>query len=200
MSIFDHYRTRFEAEQEQEFTIDEFLQLCKEDKAAYASAAERLLMAIGEPEMIDTSQNPVLSRIFSNRIIARYPAFAEFYGMEDVIANIVAYCKHAAQRLEERKQVLYLLGPVGGGKSSIAERLKSLMESFPIYALKGSPINESPLGLFDPQKHGEGLEQDYGIAPRYLNGIASPWAIGVPTPPMSSIMRTLVSEPMTRIF
>ena len=78
MSIFEHYQQRFEAEQEQEFTIDEFLNLCKEDKSVYASAAERLLMAIGEPEMVDTSQDPILSRIFSNRIIARYPAFKDF--------------------------------------------------------------------------------------------------------------------------
>ena len=67
--------------------------------------------------------------------------------MEDAIEQIVAFFKHAAQGLEEKKQILYLLGPVGGGKSSIAERLKSVMELRPIYALKGSPVNESPLGL-----------------------------------------------------
>ena len=59
-----------------------------------------------------------LSRIFANRIIKRYPAFAEFYGMEDAISQIVSFFKHAAQGLEERKQILYLLGPVGGGKCS----------------------------------------------------------------------------------
>ena len=47
-----------------------------------------------------------------------------------------AFFRHAAQGLEERKQILYLLGPVGGGKSSLAERLKSLMEVHPIYVLK----------------------------------------------------------------
>ena len=56
-----------------------------------------------------------------------YPAFAGFYGMEDTIERIVGFFRHAAQGLEERKQILYLLGPVGGGKSSLAERLKSLM-------------------------------------------------------------------------
>lgn len=73
--------------------------------------------------------------------------------------------------------MLYLLGPVGGGKSSIAERLKVLMESYPIYALKGSPINESPLGLFTPDRDGEMLEREFGIPRRVLTGIASPWAI-----------------------
>ncbi|MEZ5738620.1 MAG: hypothetical protein R3E68_03570 [Burkholderiaceae bacterium] len=80
-----------------------------------------MLAAIGQPEMVDTRNDPRLSRIFSNRMIRRYPAFKEFYGMEEAIAQIVSYFKHAAQGLEERKQVLYLLGPVGGGKSSIAE-------------------------------------------------------------------------------
>ena len=97
----------------------------------YATAAERMLAGIGEPELVDTRNDPRLSRLFGNRVIRRYPAFAEFYGMEDAIEQIVAFFKHAAQGLEESKQILYLLGPVGGGKSSIAERLKSLMESIP---------------------------------------------------------------------
>ena len=121
MTIFEHYQARYEASQEEEYTIAEFLEVCKNDKSAYASAAERLLMAIGEPEMVDTSTDAMLSRLFSNRVIARYPAFSEFYGMEEAIEQIVSYLKHAAQGLEECKQVLYLLGPVGGGKSSIAE-------------------------------------------------------------------------------
>ena len=56
--------------------------------------------------------------------------------MEDTIERIVGFFRHAAQGLEERKQILYLLGPVGGGKSSLGERLKALMEQEPIYALK----------------------------------------------------------------
>ena len=64
---------------------------------------------------------------------------------------------------EERKQVLYLLGPVGGGKSSLAERLKLLMEKEPIYVLKAgdeiSPVFESPLGLFDPVTLGAELDR-----------------------------------------
>ncbi len=133
MNIFDHYRQRYEAAKDEEFTLQEFLTTCRQDRGAYANAAERLLMAIGEPVMVDTAQEPRLSRLFSNRVIARYPAFEEFYGMEDAIEQIVSYLKHAAQGLEEKKQILYLLGPVGGGKSSLAERLKSLMQLVPIY-------------------------------------------------------------------
>ena len=49
------------------------------------------------------------SCIWSNRVIARYPAFKEFYGMEEAIEQIVSYLKHASQGLEEQKQILYLL-------------------------------------------------------------------------------------------
>ncbi len=136
-----------------------------------------MLAAIGEPELVDTRNDPRIGRIFGNRVIRRYPAFREFYGMEDAIEQIVAFFKHAAQGLEEKKQILYLLGPVGGGKSSIAERLKAVMELRPIYAIKGSPVNESPLGLFSPEQFGDALERDYGIPRRYLNGIMSPWAV-----------------------
>ena len=177
MSVLESFRSHYLKARDEEMSLYDYLELCKREPMAYATPAERMLAAIGEPETIDTRNDPRLSRIFSNRLIRRYPAFREFFGMEDVIAQIVAYFKHAAQGLEERKQILYLLGPVGGGKSSIAERLKVLMEAHPIYALKGSPINESPLGLFNPQRDGAALEKEYGIPRRYLTGIASPWAI-----------------------
>ena len=118
MNIFDHYRQRYEAAKDEEFTLQEFLTTCRQDRSAYANAAERLLMAIGEPVMVDTAQEPRLSRLFSNRVIARYPAFEEFYGMEDAIEQIVSYLKHAAQGLEEKKQILYLLYPVQPGIKS----------------------------------------------------------------------------------
>ena len=175
MGIFEHYQQRYEAHKEEEFTIQEFLEVCKKDNLAYANAAERLLQAIGEPEMIDTSSDPTLSRIFSNRVIARYPAFSDFYGMEDSVEQIVSYLRHAAQGLEEKKQILYLLGPVGGGKSSLAEKLKELMQHVPIYALKGSPVNDHPFCLFDATEDGKILEKEYGIPSRYLKTIMSPW-------------------------
>ncbi|MEH8018097.1 PrkA family serine protein kinase [Rheinheimera muenzenbergensis] len=176
MSIFEHYKSRYEAAKEEEYTISEFLALCKDDKSCYASASERLLMAIGEPQLTDTAQDPKLSRLFSNRVIARYPAFSEFYGMEEAIEQIVSYLKHSAQGLEERKQILYLLGPVGGGKSSLAEKLKHLMQQVPVYYLKGSPVFDHPLCLFDVNEDGNILQQEYGIPKRYLRNIMSPWA------------------------
>ncbi|MBT8140631.1 MAG: PrkA family serine protein kinase [Gammaproteobacteria bacterium] len=177
MSIFNHYQERYETTQEEEMSLQDYLQLCKQDKSAYANAAERLLLAIGEPETIDTASDPRLSRIFSNKIIKRYEAFHDFFGMEEAIEDIVSYFRHAAQGLEEKKQILYLLGPVGGGKSSLAEKLKVLMEKAPIYALKGSPVFESPLGLFDPLEDANILQEDYGIPERYIQTIMSPWAV-----------------------
>jgi serine protein kinase len=177
MKIFDNFAARYERTREEEYSLQEYLELCKKDRLAYASAAERMLEAIGEPELLDTRHDPRLSRIFANKVIKIYPAFREFYGTEEVIEQVVSYFRHAAQGLEERKQVLYLLGPVGGGKSSIAEKLKSLMEQVPFYAIKGSPVNESPLGLFSETEDGAILEEDYGIPRRYLKTIPSPWAV-----------------------
>ena len=177
MGVFEHYQDRFDAALEEELSLQDYLELCKSDPSVYATSAERLLLAIGEPEFVDTSKDPRFSRIFSNKVIKRYPAFDEFYGMEEAIEQIVSYFRHAAQGLEERKQILYLLGPVGGGKSSLAEKLKDLMQRMPFYALQGSPINESPLGLFDPLEDGAILEEDYGIPPRYIRGVMSPWAV-----------------------
>ena len=177
MSIFDNYQARYEESQEEELSLHEYLEICKADPTAYATAAERLLMAIGEPELVDTSKDPRLTRIFANKVIKVYPAFRDFYGMEDTIEQIVAFFRHAAQGLEEKKQILYLLGPPGGGKSSLAEKLKALMEKIPFYAIKDSPVNESPLSLFNREEDGRILEEDYGIPQRYLGKIMSPWAV-----------------------
>lgn len=171
------YTKRFIDNKEEDLSLDEYLELCKTDPAAYANPAERLLMAIGEPELLDTRHDPILSRIFSNKIIHQYPVFQDFYGMEEPIEQIVGFLKHAAQGLEETKQVLYLLGPVGGGKSSIAEKLKDLMEKVPFYAIKGSPVFESPLSLFNPEEDGNLLEERFGIPRRYLRYLMSPWAV-----------------------
>lgn len=175
--FLDEYAKRYETNKEEEMGLDEYLELCAKDPMAYANPAERLLKAIGEPVQIDTRNDPILSRIFSNKIIQHYSVFDDFFGMEEPIEQIVGFLKHAAQGLEEIKQVLYLLGPVGGGKSSLAEKLKDLMEHVPIYAIKGSPVHESPLGLFKAEEDGEILFEKYGIPTRCLRHIMSPWAI-----------------------
>ncbi|MEZ2333117.1 PrkA family serine protein kinase [Mesorhizobium sp. RCC_202] len=178
--VFDLFSEIYSNAAQEEISLQQYLLACREDKSMYASAPERMVEAIGEPNLIDTSKDERLGRIFSNRTIKVYPSFSDFYGMEDTIERIAGYFRYASQGLEERKQILYLLGPVGGGKSSLAERLKKLMEERPIYTLKVgnkiSPVFESPLGLFHPDRMGDLLEDKYGIARRRLNGLISPWA------------------------
>ena len=177
MNLIEQLKKNYNAKQPIKMPMDEYLQLAKKSDVAYISSAERLLKAIGEPEILDTAKDARLSRIFSNRIIKTYKPFANFYGMEDVIERIVSFLKHAAQGLEESRQILYLLGPVGSAKSSLAECLKTLIEQEPIYVLADeagnpSPIWESPLGLFTSKD-----AEDLGIPARYLNLHASPWAL-----------------------
>ncbi|MDI7921334.1 PrkA family serine protein kinase [Ferirhizobium litorale] len=178
--VFNLFSEIYKSEKQEEMSLQQYLLACRENPSMYATAPERMMEAIGEPTLVDTSTDERMGRIFSNRTIKLYPAFADFYGMEDTIERIVSYFRHAAQGLEERKQILYLLGPVGGGKSSLAERLKKLMEQRPIYTLKVSdkisPIFESPLGLFHPDRMANLLEDKYGIARRRLTGLISPWA------------------------
>ena len=165
--LFSAFTRAYELRRELEMTLSEYLTRVATTRWCTRRRTERLLAAIGEPEMVDTSKDARLGRIFMNRTIRVYPAFSEFYGMEETIERIVGFLRHAAQGLEERKQIMYLLGPVGGGKSSLAERLKALMEVHPIYVLKAgneiSPVFESPLGLFDPETMGTMLEDRYGI-------------------------------------
>jgi serine protein kinase len=177
MSLLDSIKKDFSVTMI-DWSLEEYLSQCRENSSLYASPAERILKAIGEPELIETKLDDRLCRIYSNKVIKRYPAFAEFYGMEETIEQIVSFFKHAAQGLEEKKQILYLLGPVGGGKSSLAERLKQLMEQSTVYVLVAdgevSPVWESPLGLFSGYK--EQIEAEYGIPKRYIPACPSPWA------------------------
>jgi serine protein kinase len=181
MEVFDVFSEIYSRERQEKMSLQEYLLACRNDPTMYASAAERMVKAIGEPTRVDTSTDPRLGRIFLNRTIKRYPTFSDFYGMEETVERLVGFFTYAAQGLEESRQILYLLGPVGGGKSSLAERLKSLMEKEPIYVLMAgdqiSPIFESPLGLFNPDRMGDLLQEKYGIERRRLSGLISPWAV-----------------------
>jgi serine protein kinase len=181
LDVFDLFNQAYSREQHETMSLRDWLLAARDDKMLYASPAERMISAIGNYELVDTAQDPRLGRIFFNRTIKRYKAFEGFFGMEDTIERIVSYFKHAAQGLEEKRQILYLLGPVGGGKSSLAERLKELMEKCPIYVLKAgdqiSPVFESPLGLFRSNDLAALLQEKYGIERHRLSGLMSPWAV-----------------------
>ena len=89
MTIFSHYQGRYESTQEEEFTLQEYLELCKTDPSVYGSAAERMLLAIGEPELVDTSRDPRLSRIFANKVIKRYAPTDKPKAIEKDIARLL---------------------------------------------------------------------------------------------------------------
>ena len=181
LDVFDIFTRDYARERFETMSLRDWLLAARDDKMLYATPAERMVAAIGEPEFVDTAQDARLGRLFFNRTIKTYKAFDGFFGMEDTIERIVGYFKHAAQGLEEKRQILYLLGPVGGGKSSLAERLKDLMEKHPIYVLKAgdevSPVFESPLGLFRSAELTDLLAEKYGIEKHRLGGVMSPWAM-----------------------
>ncbi|MEJ1969197.1 MAG: PrkA family serine protein kinase [Rhizomicrobium sp.] len=181
LDVFDIFSRDYARERFETMSLRDWLLAARDDKMMYATPPERMVAAIGEPELVDTAQDSRLARLFSNRTIKTYKAFDGFFGMEDTIERIVGYFKHAAQGLEEKRQILYLLGPVGGGKSSLAERLKDLMEKHPIYVLKAgeaiSPVFESPLGLFRSAELTNLLAERYGIERHRLGGLMSPWAV-----------------------
>ena len=95
IDLLTRYSSSYESRRDAEMSVAEFLEGCKKDPGYYASAAERLLTAIGEPVIVNTAKDPRLGRIFMNRTIRTYPAFAEFYGMEETVERIVSYFRHA---------------------------------------------------------------------------------------------------------
>lgn len=129
----------------------DYLELLRENPSLCQLAHQRLYNLIIKPgvEVVKTEENPRLRRIYGNETIKRYPFFAEdFYGIERTIMKIVRYFHAAAMQGEESRQVLYLVGPVGAGKSSIMEHLKRALETAPpIIAIKDCPMREEPLHL-----------------------------------------------------
>ena len=109
--------------------------------------------------------------------LRRYRFFADdLYGIEESIEQIVEYFKSAAQRLEVRKRILLLMGPVGGGKSTIVTLLKRGLEGWTrradgaVFAIKGCPMREEPLHLI-PQELRAEIERHYGL---YIEGELCP--------------------------
>ena len=126
-----------------------------------------MVHAAGIERLNEGTQHEVLS----------YNFFAtELFGIEEPIARIVEYFKSAAQRLEVRKRILLLMGPVGGGKSTIVNMLKRGLEDWTkttegsVYAIKDCPMHEEPLHLIPHQLRAE-VEKHYGI---YIEGDLCP--------------------------
>ncbi|MGE4282994.1 MAG: serine protein kinase [Clostridia bacterium] len=134
-----------------EGTLLDYLEVLKEKPSLYMLAHQRMYELIAEKgiDAIHTEENSRLRRIYGNNIIKKYHFFKDdFFGIDETLMKIVRYFHAAAMKGEESRQVLYLVGPVGAGKSSIMETLKKALEMCaPIYAIKGCPMREEPLHL-----------------------------------------------------
>ncbi len=129
----------------------EYLERVKSDPLATKLSHARiydLIISSGMRDIHD-SDDPRTKRLYKDEALKVYNFFAdEFFGIERTIAQIVRYFHSASLKGEESRQVLYLMGPVGSGKSSLVERLqRGLEESHAVYAIDGCPMHEEPLHL-----------------------------------------------------
>jgi len=132
-------------------TFLEYLDVVRADPRIPKLAHFRMHEMISQPghHHITATDDPKVKRLFGDEPVKVFDFFADsFFGIERVTAQIARYFHSAALKGEESRQVLYLMGPVGSGKSSLAERLKQGLEESPaFYALEGCPMNEEPLHL-----------------------------------------------------
>ena len=132
-------------------TLLDYLAIVKENPKIAMLSHQRMYELLTRPaiEVIKTEEHPRLKRIYGNDTIKRYNFFKyDFYGIDKTIMKIMRYFHSAAMRGEEARQVIYLVGPVGAGKSSLMEALKRALEiSPPIYSIQDCPMREEPLHL-----------------------------------------------------
>src|SRR5881296_2157430 len=132
-------------------TFLEYLDLVRDDPGVPKLAHARLhdtIMRVGTQDIHEADDSRV-KRLYKDESFKVYNFFRdEFFGIEKTIAQIVRYFHSASLKGEESRQVLYLMGPVGSGKSSLVERLQRGLEaSEPFYAIEKCPMFEEPLHL-----------------------------------------------------
>lgn len=147
-------------------TLLDYLELVKQNPKLAYNAHQRMydmIISAGVQEL-DVESDPRAKRLFGGQQIRIYNFFKdEFFGMERTIDKIVRYFQSAAMGGEEARQVLYLMGPVGSGKSSLVERLKRGLEELdPIYVIEGSPTFANPLCLI-PRHLRPAFEEMLGV-------------------------------------
>ena len=132
-------------------TLLDYLEVVKGDpimtKLAHARIYDLIISAGLHP--LNDTDDPRTKRLYKDEPLKVFDFFAEeFFGIERTIAQIVRYFHSASLKGEESRQVLYLMGPVGSGKSSLVERIQRGLEQIGlIYAIEGCPMNEEPLHL-----------------------------------------------------
>lgn len=148
-----------------EGTFLDYAALLKKEPELAVLSHQRLFSLITDVgvEVVKTDEIPRLRRLYGNDLIKKYKFFEDFYGIDKTIMKIARYFHSAAMAGEESRQVLYMVGPVGSGKSSIMEVLKKALEgSSEIFALKGCPMREEPLHLVPKHLRRE-FEQILGV-------------------------------------
>jgi serine protein kinase len=147
-------------------TFEEYLDLAIKNPRVAQLAHARIYDMIMEEGVDEGPDGQPRYRFFSKHL----------YGLEKPIAQIVEYFSAAAKRLEPRKRILLLMGPVGGGKSTIAIVLREGLERYTrtargaLYGIKGCPMHEEPLHLI-PRDMRPDLLRDFGL---YIEGSLCP--------------------------
>lgn len=147
-------------------TLLEYLEIVKEKPQVAQLSHARIYGMIHDAGIkdINVEEDARLARLYKNKKLREFEFFAdEFYGMDETLSALVRFFHSASLKGEESRQVLYLLGPVGSGKSSLVEKLKSglsHLETF--YAIEGCPMNEEPLHLI-PRHLRKEFEKMLGI-------------------------------------
>ncbi|WP_312199536.1 PrkA family serine protein kinase [Anaerospora hongkongensis] len=132
-------------------TLLDYLAIVKDNPKVAMLAHQRMHELLNDRgvKAVSGEDDPRLKRLYGNEVIKKYTFFKdEFYGIDKSIMKIMRYFHSAAMRGEEARQVLYLVGPVGAGKSSLMEALKKALEMAPpMYVIKDCPMREEPLHL-----------------------------------------------------
>ena len=144
----------------------DYLSILQKNPEVVKLAAKRLVDSIegyGVERMEES--DPRCRKLFDSDKLKTYKYFKDdFYGHERVIAKLMRFLKSASMKGEESRQVLLLMGPVGSGKSALADGVKKALEkgADPVYHLEGCPIREEPLHLLPRSLRGE-FEKLLGI-------------------------------------
>lgn len=153
MSILDSLRSETHREP-WEGTLADYLEIVKRTPDVADLSHKRIWKMIEQAGIETTDQG------------TRYHFFDSIYGIDETIEQIADYFRAAAQRLDIRKRILLLMGPVASAKSTIATLLKKGLEDYsnthPLYAIKGCPLHEDPLHLIPSRLRAE-FRKEYGV-------------------------------------
>ncbi|MTI83287.1 MAG: PrkA family serine protein kinase [Firmicutes bacterium] len=158
---------QLEKEQDWRGTFEDYLQFVKERPWVCQLAHSRIYQMIKEAGVIETQQGVKHYKFFET----------ELFGLDKTLETLVEeYFHPAARRLDVRKRILLLMGPVSGGKSTLVHMLKKGLEQYSktdrgaVFGIKGCPMHEEPLHLI-PRELRQDFQDEYGV---YIEGELCP--------------------------